>query len=102
MTQEEFLKEYEGKYIEVGGGNETAWMFEVCGADFSKGNNLFLGWIWAKRTILGTQGGIEIYKDNPRDEKIVLRHGDEIKVYATKEELEARVKEKLNTFFNYD
>lgn len=95
MTQEEFLKEYSGKFIEVA-GLETAWIFEVNSADFSKGNENFLGWIAGKRTILGGSEVIEKYHD-PDFEKdeIILRPEDKITVYPDKETLEKRIFEFL-------
>lgn len=95
MTQEEFLKEYSGKFVEVS-GFETAWIFEVESADFSKGNENFLGWIAGKRTIIGGAEVIEKYHD-PDFEKdeIILRQEDKITVFPDKESLEKRIFEFL-------
>ena len=95
MTQEEFLKEYSGKFIEVA-GFETAWIFEVNSADFSKGNENFLGWIAGKRTIIGGPEVIEKYHDPQFDkDEIILRPEDKITVYPDKETLEKRIFEFL-------
>ena len=92
MTQEEFLAKYKGKYIEVL-GFEPAWMFEVTTADFSKGNQNFLGWIGAKHIVLGGKQVIEVYKEEKEPTEIILRPEDKIVVYESKEKLEARVLE---------
>ena len=91
MTQEEFLKEYQGKFIEIPGKREVAWLFEVDSADFSKGNQNFLGWIGAKNVVLGT---IELKQvENLSHDSIILREEDKITIYDSKEALEARVLE---------
>ena len=95
MTQEEFLKQYKGKFIEVQGGEfgVTAWMFEVDTADFSKGNQNFLGWIGAKHIVLGGKEVVEVYKEEKEPTEVILRPDDKIVVYESKEKLEARVLE---------
>ena len=95
MTEEEFLKKYQGKFIEVV-GFEIAWIFEVLGADFSKGNSTFYGWIYGKRTLLAGKDTIELYHDPNFDkDEIILRPEDKINVYPNKEALEKRIIEYL-------
>ena len=90
MTQEEFLEKYKGKFIEVT-GYEVAWLFEVDSADFSKGNDNFLGWVGARNIILGVPGVIEKYEEENSETAIVLRQEDKITVCESREELEKRI-----------
>ena len=93
MNQKEFLDLYRGKFIEVGGvpGSETAWLFNVNKADFSTGNDYFVGYIAADKIMLSTADGkVEEYND-----EIILRQRDEIKVFSGKEELEKQIENYL-------
>ena len=102
MTQEEFLKEYSGKFIEIS-GHEVAWLFEVSRADFSKGNENFLGWIGAKNIVLGNNIVVEKYYEPGEGNDIILRPEDKIIVYESKEKLEERIFDYLrNTILKYE
>ena len=102
MTEEEFLKEYKGKFIRISaeGKEEIAWIFDVLGADFSLGNGLFTGWISAKRSVIGYQGKIEVYKDAINDE-LILRPQDKITVFKGREELEKDIQDYLSKLIDY-
>lgn len=93
MTQEEFLKAYKGKNIELytSEDREIVWMFNVRSADFSKGNEIFLGWISAEKSIFGTPGKIELYSDPKENDEVILRPEDKITVFESKEKLQERV-----------
>jgi hypothetical protein len=99
MTQEEFLTKYKGKNIEVytAEDRETVWMFNVRSADFSHGNEIFLGWISAERSIFGTPGKIELYSDPKENDELILRPEDKITVFESKEKLQERVIEYLKS-----
>lgn len=99
MTQEEFLKEYKGKNIEVytAEDRETVWMFSVRSADFSQGNEIFLGWISAEKSIFGTPGKIEFYSDPKENDELILRPEDKITVFESKEKLQERIIEYLKS-----
>ena len=98
MTQEEFLKAYKGKCIEISTteDEETVWMFNVKKADFSQGNGSFIGWISADKSIFGTPGKVEVYADAD-DDMLVLRPHDKITVYESKEKLDERIVEYLKS-----
>ena len=93
MTQEEFLKKYGGKNIEVytAEDRETVWMFNVRSADFSKGNEIFLGWISAEKSIFGYPDKIELYSDPAENDELILRPEDKITVFETAEKLQERI-----------
>jgi len=89
MTQEEFIKKYKGKNIELytTPDREIGWIFNVQEVDFSKGNEIFLGWIKGEKVIIGVPGKIEVYNG-----EVILRPEDKIEVY---DNLEGRISEYL-------
>lgn len=97
MTQEEFLKEYKGKNIELytAEDREIVWMFGVRSADFSKGHEGFLGWISAEKSIFGYPDKVELYTDPKENDEVILRPEDKITVFETTEKLQERIIEHL-------
>lgn len=93
MTEEEFLKEYKGKFIRISaeGKEEIAWIFDVLGADFSLGNGLFTGWISGKKCFFGRDDRILT-----ADDDVVLRPEDKITVFKDEEELGKDIQAHLN------
>lgn len=93
MTQEEFLKKYEGKNIELQTteDEEIVWMFNIKSVDFVKTQEgvTFLGWIAAEKSIFGYPDKIEIYKEE--DGQVILRPEDKITVFETAEKLQERI-----------
>lgn len=103
MTEEEFLKEYKGKFIKISSpekDEDIVWMFDVQTADFSKGNGIFTGWVSAKRSVIGYQGKIEVYKAAINDE-LILRPQDKITVFKGREELEKDIQDYLSKLIDY-
>ena len=99
MTQEEFLAKYKGKNIELSTteDREIVWMFNVKTADFSKGNESFLGWISAEKSLFGTPGRIEVYINPRENNEVILRPEDKITVFESEEKLNERIVEYLKS-----
>ena len=99
MTEEEFLKEYKGKFIEIytADDQETVWMFNVKTADFSKGNSSFLGWISAEKTIFGYPNKVELYTAPEDNDELILRPEDKIVVFESKEKMEEKIIQFIKT-----
>ena len=99
MTQEEFLAKYKGKNIELSTteDRETVWLFNVKTADFSKGNESFLGWITAEKSIFGVPGKIELYSNPKENDEVILRPEDKITIFESKDKLQERIVEYLKS-----